>query len=81
MKTEEEKEQKSVEKRRVLKEAEYKESNDIKWYYSLNGHIKVTNDTYNLPFIVTNSEGDAGNWDNSTLSLNATHPGLKNASN
>ena len=36
-------------------------------------------DTYNVPFLVLGSTPQfAGNWDNMTLSLNATHPSLNN---
>lgn len=51
---------------------------DFSWFDILNGGIKNAFDTYHLPFVVRNKNGTAHNYDNMTLSLNATHPGYKN---
>ena len=45
------------------------------WFVSYQGVSYL--DTYNVPFLVVGSTPIyAGNWDNMTLSLNATHPSL-----
>jgi hypothetical protein len=52
------------------------ESLSNNWFVSYNNATSVA-DTYFVPFLVLGSEPEfAGNWDNMTLSLNATHPGI-----
>lgn len=66
---------KSVETSRMLQE-----TLDDGWYISYDA--TSTADTYFLPFVVLGSDPQfAGNWDNMTLSLNATHPGITDQDN
>jgi len=47
-----------------------------KWYHSFTDQSKEN--TFNLPFVPQYDRAYTGNFDNWTLSLNATNPGLDN---
>jgi alpha-glucosidase (family GH31 glycosyl hydrolase) len=49
---------------------------DNSWFVSYSSNN--ADDTYYLPFVVVGSDPNKSNWDNMTISLNATHPGLNN---
>ena len=48
---------------------------NFKWYHSFD-QSQIS--TFNLPFVPQYDKPSTGNFDNWTLSLNATHPGLNN---